>query len=524
VVHQREYRRELLGLYASPEWVQGPWRTAAAAISTAALVIGIAIRLLLALVNLEANDSHLNVIRAIAFEHRFLTPEQDWEGFQPKLYHTTVALVWRLLPTHDPYALIRAAQLVSCAAGILTLLVILYLLRYLGRMHDRTSHIGKRTLQLSGAIAFAAVALNPALAGISAQATNDAFVILFGSLALYAGVRVFAEGRGLDLAALVLWATLAGLSKGNGLVAIVAIAASFAIIAIVEPNAVRRRGAAIRGVIFVALVGLPVALIGPYYSYQHQYGTPFVTNWAPSPRPFFLHETFVERPGMTSVVYGLFTFHLVDLLRQPALGNPFDRKTYPRYRTSLWSMVYGQAHSAQLMGWPPSWKARSPLALQITRALILLGLVPTVLFTYGFVAMAREATLGRRARGRGLDAEADVWPATLLLLVVAVGYLIFIATYSIRFRDYSSMKTIFILPALPAFAAALDVGGARLLAWAKRGGSKARRGLGRTVIQAVVLAFALLLLGYVADLSVLAAQLADDRAAGVPPFEWRNVY
>ena len=449
----------------------------------------------------------------------FLTLEQDWEGFQPKLYHTIAALVWRLMPTHDPYALTRAAQLVSCTAGILTLLVILHLLRYLDGMHDSSPHAAKRTLRLPGAIAFATVALNPALAGISAQATNDAFVILFASLALYVGVRVFAEGRGLDFAALVLWATLAGVSKGNGLVAIIAVAVSFAITAIIEPNAARRRGAAIRGAIFVALVGLPVALIGPYYSYQRQYGTPFVTNWPPSPRPFFLQETFVERPGLTSVVYGLFTFHLVDLLRRPELGHPDDQTNYPRYRTSLWSMVYGQANSAQLMSWPPSWKARSPFRLQITRALFILGLVPTGLFACGFVAMAREVALGwLRDRGRDFYGDALApWPATLLLLIAAAGYLAFIAVYSIRLRDYGTMKTIFILPALPAFAAALDVGGAQLLAWAKGGASRAHERLRRAIVRAVLLAFTLLFLGYVADLGVLAAQLADDRAAGVHP-------
>jgi len=87
------------------------WPTAASAIIGAVLVAGVAVRVLLAFVNLEANDAHLPVIRAIAFEHRFPTREQEWEGFQPKLYHTTAGLVWRLLPTRDPYALTRAAQL-----------------------------------------------------------------------------------------------------------------------------------------------------------------------------------------------------------------------------------------------------------------------------------------------------------------------------------------------------------------------------------------------------------------------------
>jgi len=102
---------------------------------------------------------------------------------------------------------------------------------------------------------------------------------------------------------------------------------------------------------------------------------------------------------------------------------------------------------------------------QLTRALILLGLVPTALATWGFLA---------------------------LLLTAAGGYLAFLAMYSIPLRDYETMKTIFILPAFPAFAAALELGGGRLLG----GGRKRQRGgLRRTAVAVVLLALALLLAG-----------------------------
>ena len=502
---------------------------AAAGITTVALVLGVVLRVLLALVNLEANDPHLPVIRAIAFEHHFPAREDAWEGFQPKLYHTTVALVWRVMPTRAPYALTRAAQLVSCAAGVLTLLVVLRFLRLLGaaREGERGAE-SERAPPLSGAIAFAAVALNPALAGTSVQATNDAFVILFASLTLYAGVRFLAEGRGRDFAALALWAVLAGVSKGNGLVAVVAVAATFALVALVAPGAVRRRRAVIRGAAFVALVVPPVALIGPYYSFQQKYGTPFVTNWTPSPRPALRYETFVERPGLTSVLYGLFTFRLVDLFRHPESN--YDRTHYPRHRTSLWSRVHAQAHSAHFEAWPPSWKARSPAVLQLTRALILLGLVPAALVGWGLATMARDAAVGwrRDRRRRGVAAADDElarqWPATLLLLVAAAGYLAFVALYSIRLRDYSSMKAIFVLPALPAFAAALEAGLARLRAWGDSAGARAAargrhpwRGRRALVVRAVAVALAVLVAGYAVDLGALAADLEGDRAAGVLP-------
>lgn len=497
------------------------WQRASTAIISAALVIGIAVRVLLAFVNVEANDPHLPIIRAIAFEHRFPTREQEWEGFQPKLYHTTVALVWRLLPTRAPYALRRAAQFVSCAAGIVTLLIVLRFLRLFGAMREGNRCAeAERGASLSATIAFAAVALNPALVGTSIQATNDAFVILFASLTFYSSARVLANGRGRDFVALVLWATLAGLSKGNGLVAIIAVAATFAIIAVIGPGAKQRSRAVIRGIVLAALVAPPVALIGPYYSYQQQYGTPFVTNSPPFPSPHLLHETFVARPGLTSVLQGLFTFRLMDLLRHPESND--DKLQYPRHRTSLWSRVYAQAHSAHFESWPPSWKARSPLVLQLTRALMLLGLVPSALVTWGFAALVRDTALGWRHSYRRRfavgddDALAHQWPSMLLLLIATASYLTFAAAYSIQIRDYSSMKVIFILPALLAFVAAFELGGARLLAWGAAERSAGLRALRRITLRAAALALALLLAGYAADLSVLAAQLADDRAAGLP--------
>jgi hypothetical protein len=68
--------------------------------------------------------------------------------------------------------------------------------------------------------------------GTSAQATNDSFVILFEWLTICSGVRVLAGGNVRDFSALILWAILAGLSRGNGLVAIIAVATTFAIVGV----------------------------------------------------------------------------------------------------------------------------------------------------------------------------------------------------------------------------------------------------------------------------------------------------
>jgi hypothetical protein len=141
----------------------------------AVLALGILLRLYLAVVNSEANDDHLTVIRIIADEHRLPRLRDAWEGFQPKLYHVTVAFLWDLSPIHSVGVQIRIAQLVSCAAGIATLFVL------------RRALIRRGLSQPMRVLAFALVALNPKLCGLNAQATNDSFVILFATLALDQG-------------------------------------------------------------------------------------------------------------------------------------------------------------------------------------------------------------------------------------------------------------------------------------------------------------------------------------------------
>jgi hypothetical protein len=145
--------------------------------------------------------------------------------------------------------------------GILALFVVLRFLRLIAAMRGVPAALeSKGWPPPSAAIAFAAVALNPALVGTSAQATNDAFVILFASLTICSGARVLAGGSARDFSALILWAILADLWKGNGLVATIAVATTFAIVGVVGAGREQRRRAIIYGGLFVALVAVPVAL------------------------------------------------------------------------------------------------------------------------------------------------------------------------------------------------------------------------------------------------------------------------
>ena len=83
------------------------------------LAVGVLLRVYLALVNTEANDDHLTVIRIIAQQHRLPRLRDAWEGFQPKLYHVPVAVLWNLSPWQSPRVLLRIASWLLAPRGSL---------------------------------------------------------------------------------------------------------------------------------------------------------------------------------------------------------------------------------------------------------------------------------------------------------------------------------------------------------------------------------------------------------------------
>jgi hypothetical protein len=397
--------------------------------------LGVLLRVYLAVVNAEANDDHLAVIRIIANDHRLPRLHDAWEGFQPKLYHVAVALLWNLSPWQASMVQVRIAQLVSCAAGIATLIVI------------RRALIGRGISPRIRLLAFALVALNPTLIGLNAQATNDSCVILFGTLALAKGCEFFRTGTRRAFLAMTVSVVFAAISKGNGLVVFAAVTATL-VHAIV-------RGRAVPGVTrgelgrlaagFVAVVAVLVAALGSYRANWEDTGNPFAINGERAPLPHLVERTYVYRPGATSIVDTYFTFRLADMLRHPAVPN--DPVVYPLHRTSLWSQLYGRGHVAHFAQHPPSWRNTSLLSATVTRLILLLGLLPTTFLLAGMVR-AVGGPMGARWR-RIVPLRMDLGDE--LLALAAWGFVAFIVVYSMLYRDFSTMKAEFLFPALLAY-------------------------------------------------------------------------
>ena len=86
------------------------------------------------------------------------------------------------------------------------------------------------------------------------------------------------------------------------------------------------------------------------------------------------------------------------------------------------------------------------LAEWLVRTTVVLGLLPTLLLMVGVTRGGIDVV-----RQVFRTARRDDWSAQLLLVIASGGYLAFIALYGYRYRDFATMKALFICPAALAF-------------------------------------------------------------------------
>lgn len=400
--------------------------------------MALALRVVLALVNTDANDNHLAVVEILAFENRVPELEDTFQAYHAKLYHTTVALLWKLSPTDSRYVLIRVAQLLNVAVGVWTLLLVR---RWLERF---------ALTEPTRTLLFGLVALNPRLAGLNAQATNDTFLAFLALAALMAAGRYFSAPSPARFGAMLLPATLAPLAKANGFLAVCAIAACFGL------QVIHRRAARPLATLGLAAVFLGVTFgaafaVGPYGKHWRKYGDPWKLNLPTNPRPHWLERTEERRPGARSIVEALGTFRLLDLLRHPQIARPAERPDYELHRTSLWTQLHARAHFAHYDNHPPTWITTNPVLQWIGRTLYILGLPWSALMVVG---LARQSF--RAARWK----EPEAAPAVL----AAVAQIVFLMNFCLVYRDFTSMKAIYLLAGLGGFVYALAAEADRRLA------------------------------------------------------------
>jgi hypothetical protein len=155
----------------------------------------------------------------------------------------------------------------------------------------------------------------------------------------------------------------------------------------------------------------------------------------------------LNRPGITSIVDSYLTFRLADMMAHPVITN--ERDVYPLHRTSLWSFVYGSAHTMHYDHYPKTWETDSEGVFWLMRVIWILALLPTAILIVGCARGAwgviREVFSGG-ALSRDLGTNA-------LLASAALGYVAFLLVFSYTNRDFGTMKPIYVFPAVAAFIA-----------------------------------------------------------------------
>ena len=472
-----------------PDWLP-TWDGAMALLISArsltvvALTLAVLLRVVLALVNRDANDDHIEVVMAILTEKRLPHFGECGECFQPKLYHLAVAAAAVVFPGRSPTTLIVTGQLLNVAAGLATLWVVsLFLRRF---VPDPTTR----------ALAFALTALNPELASINGMATNDSFVILWSTAAIYGVVRFLETPRLRYLALGAVGTMLAPLSKGNGLVTATVLMGALVVSAILRLQARprdARRFAAYAAAFCLTWVAI-VPWAGQYLDNAGRAGSPFAINRPPVPWPNLFEETYVGKAGITSIVHSYLTFRIIDLVMHPTQ----DTKIKPMYehRTSLWSQLYGRAHFAHFPAQPETWKqVHHKFIRGVGHTIMVLALVPTTLMVLGG-ALRLAGWRQSLPDPRPFLRQSPSW----LLDAAAVAFLAFIVVYTARYRDHTVMKTVFILPGLLG-----------VVHWFVRGYTAARGyfGTSRVTIAALIGSMVALLACYVADLVTLILHIAE---------------
>jgi hypothetical protein len=386
--------------------------------------------------NRYANDDHMLVVRYILANDSLPTKSDCQECFHPKLYHYTVAKVIQGIgwASANNYRQNLVAQFLSFLAGIITVAIVW---RFISGLPGED-----RTLKL---LSFSLVALNPVLIGISSQATNDAFAILFSTSALYFAYVYLAHQKTYAILLSLLFVLLGIASKSNAWVTALAIFLCLLVYACLK------KGQSVRFLMVAfgyLMAGMILSYFNPLTQYAanlREYRSPILTNIDSAPPLTWSAAPAVERPSIFSVQDSLLTFRFIELLKHPRVE--YGDQDCPDFCTSLWTVLYGRANSLHLDNWPPSWSTSGEEGFPLTRAIFILAIFPTLLFLSGGVIEVGSAMKAVLWRERS-SAQAMSYG---LFAITAVGFAAFIILYALIYRNYSVMKAIFVFPALLVF-------------------------------------------------------------------------
>lgn len=376
------------------------------------LVVGATMRLTLAGVNPPNNsyDDHLTPVAIYAEEGPRPAPDACWQCYHPPVYHAVSAGVLTAVHgvTGNPHVAWEAVQWTSALASIGTLIFVLLLLRV---------YLPRDGLALTGGLVFLAVL--PRDLYTAASIGNDALLVFFVSGAVYFFARLHRRrGDTLALGGLAAFAVLAAWTKQSGLVALPLVA--------LAGWQIWRGGEGKSRAIWVGwALGLVclVALADEAWRF-YETGIPLASN-----------QHFEYRAAEQGQPPGRIT------LSTFASFLPFRLFTNPTLDASTVGSFWTQIFARTWFDYEPRFLPGTSTATWLARSLYGVGLFATGIVAIGGLRILRDGPVSARR-----------------LLVVPVGFLAAAIAQTLRFPHFSSMKTLFVLPAAGVFALAFAYG------------------------------------------------------------------
>jgi len=379
-----------------------------------------------------ANDDHVEVAEMIFNERKIPEPQRCWQCYHPKFYHYSVAQLSHFFDLDTREKRTVLAQVINAIAGMITLLICWIFIK-------RQSF--REAVKL---LCLATVAFNPRFLAIHAQASNDAFLILFGTIMLFSLYQLMGKFDKKYVLILLIAGILAGVTKGNSFILMIGVGVVF-LLKIMISQKVRRKNYVGSLFFFLMLTMILVGYFGEYFSNYKKHGKPVVYNTPITEVPSWFKKNTFRRPGVRSIAEGYFTFRWVDLIQNPIISN--DAETYPLHRTSVWSQLYGRSNFIYFDNWPPGkWQSKDPLMMNIGRIALALAIIPTLLFLLGlFKEIKKWGVLFLKRRWEVFnDNQEWIFP------IFIFGFGVFIILFTATGRDYSFMKIIYLYPCVLA--------------------------------------------------------------------------
>ena len=384
--------------------------------------------------NGAANDDHIEVAELIYNHKKNPEPQDCWQCYHPKFYHVTGATFSRLFDIKPRENRIILYQMMNAITGILTLLICLFFI---------SKQPFSKDIQC---LAFSVVAFNPRFIAINAQASNDAFIILFSTIILYALYKLMEKPSLKYFSILVITSILAGMTKGNSLILFFGVVIVFLlkILRSKKLNLLTVKHYFLFLLLYLIISISSIAYFGGYYHTYQKYGKPIVYNTPITDFPDLFYKTTFRRPGIRSIAEGYFTFRWIDLIQHPMISD--SPQNYPMHQTSLWSQLYGRAHFIYFDNWPPgAWQSKNPRMLNVGSMTLVLAILPTLLLVLGFFKEIKNwISVFFRKKYIKLDYQNWIFPIFIL------GFLFFILLFTAKGRDFSFMKIIYLYPCILA--------------------------------------------------------------------------